>query len=377
MKAESIEYVLNQLGGDGSYRRSGDHLMANCVHSEWGHSSGRDKDHKLGVMVADGMSPLNCFYPGCLPDNSPKTLLGLVQLVGGKRVGAGEMSPDQLSNLKAFVLMAEDEDEVSTDASWGAARPKEAIPQDIVAACNGTAPYWVSRGISVETANEWKLGELGGRALMPFLDQKGEMVAVQGRLLPGMKKDAYGWESRGHDEKYRSFPVGFERADLLMGEHLIAQPVDWLLVVESPFDAIALTDWLRRDVAAQNDILPEGSASRQWAVVATMGGEASARHAQKMVEFLAADGELVLGMDMDHAGRLATRKLIGYEPQHPGHRLFRRITRITEVEWVRKDATDTGDEENRVSADVVRADAMNALRKRVDWLDKRVRSLVG
>lgn len=356
MKADDIMYVLEELGADGGFKRSGNHVMTNCVLAPWNHQSGQDTTRKMGVLVQQGIALVNCFYPGCYKG----TLLDLVTEAGGKRVAAGAMTPEQVSNLKAFVLMAEDE-EVGQD--WLNTKPTLPVPQEVLDGVGTGSPYWRGRGVSDETEATWKLGEKGGRAFIPILDAKGEVVAVQGRLIPGEAADSYGFDAKPHDEKYRTWPVGFLKSEYLAGEHLLRKPVDFLIVVESPVDAMLLNEWLPH-LAPEH--LPFDAATDGVVAVATMGGQVSKSQIQKMVDAVSAEGEIAVGFDMDHAGRLAQKELV--------EALRVRVPRVSEIEWKRKDPSD--DEGGKLSADLVKREALQAVAVRTSWLERRLRRLL-
>lgn len=351
MKVEDIAYVIEGLGGDPNGKRSGDHVMFNCPNAPYHHQSGDDNTRKFGVMVQEGPAPCNCFYPGCFSG----TLLGLVTEVGGKRVGDGLMTLEEVSDLKAFILMAEEEDV----GEWETQKVKRPIPPEVLSAVGQGSPYWRGRGINADTEKQYQLGETGGRALIPFVNAAGEVVAVQGRLLPGLKGDDFPFDRETHDEKYRSWPVGFDRADFLFGESLLKKPVDLLVVVESPNDAVTLQQWLQGEWdAGRFEVFPHDNLTDGFAVVATMGGKFSRYHVQAVVDGLSASGEVVLAMDTDHAGRLSQRQL--------GDALWRRIPNVSEVEWKGKDPTD--DEGGKLDPALVRKNAMKALHTREDFL---------
>jgi hypothetical protein len=359
MKAEDVMYVLDALGGDGVYKRSGDHIMAKCVHAPWGHDSGTDSGRKLGVLVQQGVALVNCFRPGCFKG----TLLDLVSTVGGKRVGLGEMTADELSNLQAFVLMAEEE-EVDGDFLKKTVQP---IPTEVLAALGQGSPYWRSRGADAKAEGLWKMGEAGGRALFGILDQKGTVVGVQGRLMSGYEADDFPFD-RSHDRdlnkaNYRTWPVGFDREKYLAGEHLARGSVDFLIIVESPFDAILLNQWLED---LPKSALPFDDATNGVLAVATMGGNVAVQQLQRMIELVSTEGEIAVAMDNDHAGRLAERQVID--------QIRLRCPRISTVKWKRKDPSDS--DGGKLAPAVVKKDALDAIAVRTDWLVERMKKLL-
>ena len=361
MRVEDIQYVLDELGG-GNYRRSGDHLMSSCPLAPWTHDSGQDRNPSFGVLVTEGIAPCNCFHPGCFPfDGQSGTLLNLVKEVGRRMVRDGLMEQEKLDDLIAFVLLAEDE-EVEDD--WGKNVEVLPIPPEIMEALGTGSPYWRSRGVTEEAERAWRLGEAGGRALIPFMNRMGEVIAVQGRLLPSESRDDYAFDRlsgrRGHAEKYRSWPVGFDRENHLAGEHLLKKPVDFLVVVESPNDALLLNSWMQEWwEAGKYDVFPYGQATDGFAAVSTMGGEVAKGQVQKLVEGVSPDGELAIGFDNDNAGRLGTKKLTDA--------LKRRLPLVTVVRWQRKDPSDRGDPSDPISLDQLKDEAYRALAARQDW----------
>ena len=342
MKVEDIEYVLEALGMTGSTKRSGDHLRCNCVNAHWAHESGVDTGRKMGVLVQPGKALVNCFYPGCFKG----TLLGLVNEVGGKRVKAKEMTPEQLSDLKAFIALAEEEGETDGFRKTGPLP----IPQDIIDALGSGSDYWGERGASQTSQQVWQLGEGRGRALLPLVDRAGVVRAVQGRLLPGRDED-----DDGHEEKYRTWPVGFEK-DVAFGDHLTADPKSVVILVESPFDAVLLTQWIRTNPDFDDACVLAlmGSDVREGAMV------------NRILSSLKPGGELVLAFDGDNAGRLGQRKL--------SELFYARVANISEVQWLRKDPSD--DDDGEASLSEVRDDALAALVGRSNWLTTRLNRLL-
>lgn len=336
MRIDDIVHVIEQLGGDGIYKMTGDHAMFSCVNAPWAHDSGADSTKKLGVRVGAGMALVNCFRPGCVHG----TLLHLVREVGGKRVGEGMMAPDELSNLKAFVLLAEDEiDDPDAPKDGPIMQP---LPAEVMSAIGKGSQYWRSRGVSAEAEAVWQLAEVGGRAYIPIFGPDGTIRGVQGRLVDQIAQD-----EDGHDEKYRTMPVGFKKGEYLVGAPDKQGPADLVIVVESPVDALTLQDWL--------DQRPPDGATRR--VVATMGAKITKAQEALLLRALTPTGELCLGMDTDPAGRLAARQL--------GDALWRRVPLLSVVTWEGKDPTD---------ADVqdAQASALQAIDVRSPWILNRM-----
>lgn len=339
MTVDDITFVLDALGG-GGYRKSGDHVMTNCPLSPWKHASGQDSTRKMGVRVTDGPALVNCFYPDCYKG----TLLGLVTECGGLKIAAGEMTMDEVSNLKAFVIMAEEDGETSTDFLH---RPEKPIPDEVLALLGTGSQYWEDRGVSQTTQTMWRTGEAHGRALIPIIDRKGAVVGVQGRLLPDADEDSFPFDHHHFDDKYRTWPVGFKREQHLAGEHLLSKASELIIAVESPVDAMVLSEWLPDlKLPVKNPV-----------AVAFMGGSVNSSQLQLIVDALAEGGEVCVGMDTDPAGRLAQRQVVDA--------LRRRVPIITEISWGGKDPTDGGKDK-----------ALEAVSLRKAWLSQRLENLL-
>ena len=356
MRVDDIQYVLDELGS-GNYRRSGDHLMASCPLAPWTHS-GVDKNPSFGVLVTQGMAACNCFNPTCFPFKEGQgTLLNLVREVGRRKKEEGAWTDEEVNELISFILLTEDED---VDHDWGQEVEVMPLPPELLELLGHGSPYWRQRGVSEDTAREWRLGEGGNRALIPVMDKSGDIVAVQGRLVDSDHPDDYSFDKlsgvKPHAEKYRTWPVGFKRERHLAGEHLVARPVEFLLVVESPPDAVLANDWLKNPPSFID--LPDTRAA-----VATLGGKVAADQKQLLVESLAPGGELVLGFDTDNAGRHAALKTIDS--------LKRRLPSISVVEWKRKDPSDRGTKP--VSMDALKGEFFRALAEREDWFTRELR----
>jgi hypothetical protein len=339
MKVSDIEYVLEQLGSDGSYGRSGDHLMTNCVNAPWGHNSGQDDTRKMGVLVQEGVALVKCFYPGCY---SGGTLLQLVQEVGGKRVGAGLMTPEELSNLKAYIILAEEDEDDESD-EWkkpkGAPKP---VPAPILAELGTGSAYYESRGFTTQILKDWGFGEVLGRAFFPLKNEQGEIIGVQGRLLPGLKEDQF---LQPMDAKFRNFPTFLPKSEHLFGEHLAKKPLKYLMVVESPTDAVLMNQFL------------EGYNIDEALCVATLGGEFSQAQAEKLVKYVAIDGEIIIAMDNDPAGKLAQRGLV--DVVRTRHR------QVLEITWPQKDPGECSIEELEQAWDSRESWLIRRLTKRI------------
>jgi hypothetical protein len=353
MTPDAIMYVMEKLGGDGDYRRSGDHIMCNCPMSPWTHDH-EDRTRKLGVLVQQGRAPLNCFYPGC--EGYTKTLYGITEAVMGRKVHDGQATLEDMGELLAFIMLAEEDD--VPDAFFLGGKPSGEMPKEILDCLGTGSPYWRSRGVSPAAEALWQVGEVGGRAWIPLIDRKGEVVGAQGRLLPGHANDAMSYDHVAHDEKYRTEPPRFQRETYLHGAHLVKGTVDFLLVLESLGDPMQVTEWIAR----HPEVLPFGEFTEGFAVISTIGTKVSKQQMQMIVELLSLSGELAIGFDTDNAGRLGTRQLVDA--------MRRRVRIITEVSWVRKDPTDDGDGE--ASLEQLELEAIGALKARQDWLLKRI-----
>jgi hypothetical protein len=350
MNVESLEYILEQLGSS-RFKRSGDNLTCDCPLAPWTHDSGHDKGRKFGALITEGMSPANCFIPGCFSG----TIYDAVVKAGGYRVRDGLMTAEQLNDLKAFTIMAED-DEMGESAFI--ARQVALIPASILVALGTGSPYWVGRGLDPEEAKAY--GEAEARAWLPLRDKKGEVVAVQGRLLPGET------DPDTQDAKYRTYPNGFLKSEHLFGEHRLVRPVDFLVVVEAPASAEALSGWLKRP--DWQDVLPYGASTEGAVAVATMGAKWSEEQMRLILGSLTLRGEVCIAFDADNEGRLATWGVERSGIEHPGlmEHLRRRVPRVTVVEWPKTDPLDklTPDE----PVDALRERARLAVRDRKSWL---------
>lgn len=343
MTEEDALHVIEQLGGDGRGRRQGDNLMVPCVHAPWTHDSGEDSSQKLGLKLSNTPVLAHCFRPGCFSG----TLGQLVSTVGPKRVAEGLMTFEDLAQLNAFVILAEEGDDVRRVEAPKTLRP---LPGELVAAVGDGCDYWHQRGVTLETQRRVGMGEWGGRAWLTVArDAHGLPVAVQGRLLPGHEEDA-----DGHGEKHRTLPAGFVKGQALCGATGSRWPL--CVVVESPVDAILLTQWMQADPD-----FPEGARA-----VATMGGESTAAQVTLLVEAMDPAGELVLAYDRDPAGRLGQQKL--YD------QVGKRVRRVSEVAWEGKDPSD--DDSGRLGLDEVKARAIAALGKRESAVVLRLKRMM-
>lgn len=355
MRVDDIVYVLDELGS-GNYRRSGDHLMGSCPLAPWTHA-GQDKNPSFGVLVSDGLAACNCFNPMCFPFKEGQgTLFNLVREVGRRRKKDGDWDDEEIDELLSFILLTEDED---VDDDWGRSMKVMPLPPEILDLLGEGSPYWRARGISEAVEREWRLGEGGNRALIPIMDKMGEIIAVQGRTVNEKKPDSYSFDKlvgvKPHGEKYRTWPVGFKREEHLAGQHLLKKTVDFLLVLESPADALVTNEWLR-DPPAFSD-LPD-----RCVAVSTLGGKVADQQLQLLVEAVAPGGELVLGFDNDNAGRYAALKTV--------KAVKRRMPNISIVEWKRKDPTDRGSKP--VELDVLKREFFRALSEREDWFTREL-----
>jgi hypothetical protein len=361
MKAESIQYILDELGG-GKYRRSGDHLMSVCPLSPWTHNSGREKTPSFGVKVQEGIAPCNCFTAGC---DASGTLFELIEKVGRRKVKDGEWTQDKVGSLMIYALDAESEivDDFTLDL------PKLPIEQSLLDALGTGSAYWRERGVDETTMREWRLFEAGKRAFIPVIDPMGEVIAMQGRLLPDEDEDSFDFDRENgrsaQSNKYRTFPPRFDRERHFAGEHLIrpGQFVDMLIVVEGIGDAPLLNAWLKAWWAEERyELFPFGADTQGFLAVSTMGAKYSPPHVQKMVNSLSARGELVIGFDKDEGGIVGGVKL--------SRDTWRRVPQLSLVTWERNDPSDRGTPP--ASMDTVREDAYTAIRGRTCWLDKEL-----
>lgn len=362
MRADHIEYVLQKLGADDWYQR-GNNIQTNCVMAPWNHSSGYDSKKRMGVLVQQGPAIVNCFRGGCFSG----TLLELVMTLEPKLIADGKSTWDEMQELKSFIILTEDE-EVEPSFQQAARRPVGEIPKVVVEALGKGSPYFRSRGVSPEGEQLWKLGEAGGRALIPIIDRKGEVVGVQARLLPGNKLDDFPFDRHTKDDvrgaKYRTWPAGLEKEAHLVGAHLAKGTVDFLLVVEGMADPMVLYEWLNHLDA--HKILPYSSATEGALAVSTMGSKASPAQVQAIVDLVAPKGEVCIGYDGDEPGLVGASRLVDG--------LRRRIHNLTEVSWVRSDPTDS--DGGKLDMDTVRRDFYTALGRREHWLERKMKKVL-
>lgn len=373
MKAETITHILDELGG-GNYRRSGDHIQSICPLSPWSHSSGKERVPSFGVKVQEGIAPCNCFTAGC---DASGTLFDLISKVGRNKVKDREWSQDKVGSLILYALDAESE--IVDDFEM--VLEKLPIEADLIAALGGGSAYWRDRGVDERTMQEWRMFELGGRAFVPIIDHMGDVVAMQGRLLPDEIIDAFKFDEEagrtGQVNKYRTFPPRFEKSEILVGEHLVrsGKVVDMLLVVEGIGDAPLLNAWLKEWwEQGRYEVFTHGADTKGFLAVSTMGAEFSQKQANKMVSSLSRRGELVIGYDKDEGGIVQGRRLAEGNPTKGTAGVWKRVPLLTETTWTRKDPSDQGDP--KVSMDVVKEDAFEALYARKHWLDKKLAGLL-
>lgn len=369
MKAETIQYILDELGG-GNYRRSGDHIMSICPLSPWTHASGREKTASFGVKVQEGIAPCNCFTAGC---EASGTLFELISKVGRRKVEDREWTQDKVGSLILYALDAESE--IVDD--FELKLEKLPIEQDLLDALGTGSDYWSGRGVDEKTMTEWRLFEQGKRAFIPIIDGSGEVVAMQGRLLPDELIDDFRFDDEagrpGQVNKYRTFPPRFEKSEHLVGEHLVraGKAVDMLVVVEGIGDAPLMNAWLREWwEAGRYEVFPYGADTQGFLAVSTLGAEFSKKQVNKMVSALSARGELVIGYDKDEGGIVQARRLAEGDPGKGTVGIWKRVPQVSEVTWKRKDPSDQG--EPKVSMETVKQDAFEALVERKNWLEKKL-----
>jgi len=350
MKIEDIVAIIEGLGGDPAYKMSGAHLMFNCVHAPFSHASGEDTSQKLGVRVQPGKALVHCFYPGCFSG----TLLTLVQKVGASRVAAGDMTMIQAADLASLVLLAEEDDPDGEDVGTRQVRGVGALPREVRDALGTGSPYWTARGVDATSQDEWDMGEWGGRALIAIQDRPGNVVGVQGRLLPGRTQD-----DAGQEAPHWTWPVGFPREEILAGMHRLVHPAGLVILVESPADAVLLQQWLR-------ETPPEGMSPEEVVVVASMGAAVSDHQRALLIGATRHGGEVALGMDGDNAGRLAQRTLVQTLSLRYGGAL-------TEITWAGKDPSDT--QGGTLSEAAVKERALAAVSARQSWVMRRFPAL--
>lgn len=370
MRAEHIKEILDDLGG-GRYRRAGTHIMSVCPMSPWDHKSGREKMPSFGVLLSDGSpTPCHCFNSGC---SATGTLHGLIEKVGLKFMGEAREGWDakRINELQLYMLEMEEEE---LDDEDRIELPRLPIEESLMAGLGTGSGYWRERGVDEKTMREWKLFEQGGRAIMPIMDRYGDVVGMQGRLLPDFEEDDFQFDIEAgrvpQANKYRTWPPRFEREKYVAGEHLApgTETVDFLIVGESPADAILLNAWMKEWWSdGRFDLFPYGEDTQGFLAVATMGADWSAKQVQKVLNMLSARGEIALGFDRDKGGIAATLK---WSRQH-----WRQFSRMSLVQWKGNDPSDRGEEEAPIA--LVQEWAAEALLARKSWLERQLEKKLG
>lgn len=162
--------------------------------------------------------------------------------------------------------------------------------------------YLTERRLTEETIAEFGLGFCGkgvmaGRIAIPIHNLKGELVAYAGRW-PG--------ESPEGKEKYR-LPGGFKKTLELFNAHrAFAEPAEQpLVIVEGYFDAMHLWQHgIRR-------------------VVALMGSHLSARQQECIAQHVTPTSRVLLMLDNDEAGKIATQQIAPHIAEYCFVRSFR------------------------------------------------------
>lgn len=361
MRIEHIEEILDDLGG-GAYRRSGTHLMSVCPMSPWSHGSGRERRaESFGVLISEeSPTPCHCFNADC---PATGTLYQLIEKVGQKKMADGEEGWDarRILELQMYMLEMEEEELGDEDRVQVEVLP---IPDPLMEALGSGSAFWRGRGVDEKTMREWMLFEQGGRAFIPILDRFGDVVGMQGRLMPDFEEDEFSFDLEAgvvpQANKYRTFPPRFQRANYVAGEHLCpsSKSVDLLVVVEGIADAPLLNAWLREWWEdGRHEVFPYGSETQGFLAVATMGADWSEPQVQKILDMLSSRGELVLGFDRDKGGIGGTMKFTRLH--------WKRFPSLSIVDWRRTDPSNNpGDE----PVALVQEDAFQDLSQRKSWL---------
>jgi len=157
---------------------------------------------------------------------------------------------------------------------------------------NNHLAYLERRGISVATAQAWKVGYRDGCILWPVYDDAGELIDVKRRTLAG----------KGFFHEVDARPG-------LVGMHLIPDDADSLLIVEGEIDAMSATEY------------------GMFSVVSMPGGTGDLRWVEEWLPWLDRFKEILIGLDDDEAGRKCSVELA----KRIGH------WRTAVVKWPMKD----------------------------------------
>lgn len=293
MKAIDIERVLRELGCDDIAVTAVGKVKSSCPFAPWRHGGGVDS-HPSFVVWTDDKSASSYYCAGCksrggsmlslvwaIQELSKRDLTSLVRFVGKTDGGM-----DPVERLREYEYRP---------VAGGVRKPKKnkmkPISEGSFAEFEKVSPYFLQRGLTAETCRAWRLGDdpRRKRALFSMRDVDGRLYAVSGRL----------YEEKCCGVPYKQFkkkcPVcgrkkqpkylhsrGFNKKELLYGEHMIDRKCSVGIVVEGNLDPIAV--W---QAGYRNP-------------VATMGSEPSDLQCEKLVEFF---DRLVVFCDGDDAGR--------------------------------------------------------------------------
>lgn len=291
MQRKDIDYVLRSLGCT-TIEPTNEWVMHSCLLAPWTHKSGSDAKPSNGVKISDGVSAVNCF--GC---DFKGGFLDYVRKVGNHKIAEGILTQEKLDELTDYILISEEDiDEVTIKgkelSKVFVEKPK---PADDLIDCLGTYhPYFAERGITKDTAQEYRLGysKIKNRALFPLITRHGDIPVMTGRLIKGDGNDK--------TPKYVNYPPQGEKSKHLYGEHLVTKEHRRVIVVEGAVDSIIVNQYLWKHPDEFGDCI----------TLALFGKDPS----PEQMDYLAKFEEVIPLGDNDKPGMMFTRKLVdGFE----------------------------------------------------------------
>ena len=296
MKRRDIEYVLRELGCT-TIEPGTEWVMHSCLLAKWTHKKGTDSKPSNGVKISDGISAVNCF--GC---EFKGGFLDYVRAVARRRIAEGTLTEEKLDELTDYILIAEEDiDEVvmgGKDLRGFVEKPR---PDEDLIACLGTYhPYFADRGITKDTAQEYRLGfsKRLGRVLFPLITRNGDIPVITGRLIKGDGDDK--------NPKYKNYPPQGEKSKNLFGEHLVTKEHKRVIVCEGAVDSIIVNQHLWK--------FPDEFG--EYIALALFGKDPS----PEQMDYLAQFEEVIPLGDNDKPGIMFNRKLEeGFENSFEEH----------------------------------------------------------
>lgn len=288
MNVKSIEYVVERMGIT-SVKKNGDWVMLSCPLAPWTHAGGTDSRPSFGIKEDKGISGANCFSCGFKGG-----MLNLVRKYGSYAIPDGLWTKEEMDELVDFVILAEDEDEITTTPIR---TEKVQIPSNLIDFLGNKHKYFTSRGITESTIKKWKLGYVKA-----FKDLDHSIYLEERVLFPVYEKEGLQDVLRGiigrtvidEEPKYKNTPPKFKKENYVYGGWLVDKETK-IVVVEGPIDCLKV-----------NQLLDEYKMDDYFAV-ALMGMHPS----KEQIEWLKNKAEEVICiLDNDPSGRIGTKKLI-------------------------------------------------------------------